>query len=358
MATTATPANSAAPTDPIAPMLAKAISEVPEQDSVAGGLLYEPKWDGFRAIVYFDGDEIELGSRGGKSLTRYFPELVAALKSQFSQPCIVDGEIVVRTGTAGNERLDWEALSQRVHPAASRIALLSVETPASLVAFDLLSLGDESLMERPFSDRRALLEDFLADRKAPLHLTQTTTDAALARSWFSDFEGAGLDGVVAKPLAAPYAPGKRTLLKIKHKRTADAVVLGYRIHKSGQGVGSLLLGLYGADGELINVGGVSAFSDARRLELVEEFAPLVVRDDAGEAVTGERERNRFSASKDMSFVQLRPTRVVEVVYDQMEGSRFRHSAQFLRWRDDRDAASCTFDQLEIPVAYDLNDVLV
>ena len=351
------PARTPSPAEPISPMLAKAIASVPEQDSVPGGLLYEPKWDGFRTIVSFDGTEIELGSRGGKSLTRYFPELVAALAPQLTQPCILDGEIVVRTGTAGNERLDWEALSQRVHPAASRIATLSVETPASLVAFDLLQLGDDSLLERPFSERRQQLEQFLAGRTAPLHITQTTTDADLARTWFDDFEGAGLDGVVAKPLAAPYAPGKRTLLKIKHKRTADAVVLGYRVHKSGQGVGSLLLGLYSADGELANVGGVSAFSDARRLELVDELAPLVERDDAGEAVTGERERNRFSGSKDMSFVQLRPERVVEVVYDQMEGSRFRHSAQFLRWREDRDAASCTFEQLEIPVAYDLENVL-
>ena len=325
-------------------MLAKAVSAVPSPDSVEGGLLYEPKWDGFRAIITFDGTDVEIGSRGSKPLTRYFPELVEALKKQLTVPCVLDGEIVLRTGS----RLDWEALSQRIHPAESRIAKLSVETPASFVAFDLLD--DPSL---PFSERRAALEKL--DLAPPLHRTRVTTDVELARRWLEEFEGAGLDGVVAKPLAAAYAPGKRLMLKIKHHRTADVVALGYRIHKSGTGVGSLLVGLYD-DGVLKNVGGVSAFSNARRLELIDELEPLVSRTD-GFATTGATERSRFSSGKDTSFVALRPERVLEVRYDQMEGDRFRHTVQFERWRPDRAAESCTYDQLEIPADYDLSDVL-
>jgi len=326
------------------PMLAKAVSAVPSPDSVEGGLLYEPKWDGFRAIITFDGTDVEIGSRGSKPLTRYFPELVEALKKQLKVPCVLDGEIVLRTGS----RLDWEALSQRIHPAESRIAKLSVETPASFVAFDLLD--DPSL---PFSERRAALEKL--DLAPPLHRTRVTTDVELARRWLEEFEGAGLDGVVAKPLAAAYAPGKRLMLKIKHHRTADVVALGYRIHKRGAGVGSLLVGLYD-DGVLKNVGGVSAFSNARRLELIDELEPLVSRTD-GVATTGATERSRFSSGKDTSFVALRPERVLEVRYDQMEGDRFRHTVQFERWRPDRAAESCTYDQLEIPADYDLSDVL-
>ena len=327
------------------PMLAKAVSEIPLPDSVEGGLLYEPKWDGFRGIVTFDGTTVEIGSRGSKPLTRYFPELVAELERQLTTPCVLDGEIIVRTG----QRLDWDALSQRIHPAQSRIDKLAIETPASFVAFDLL---DDP--ELPFGERRAALERLPLE--APLHRSQVTTDVALARRWLEEFEGAGLDGVVAKPLAAAYAPGKRVMLKIKHRRTADVVALGYRIHKSGAGVGSLLVGLYD-DGELKNVGGVSAFSDKRRLELVDELEPLVTRDAEGAAATGERERNRFSSGKDVSFVTLRPERVLEVRYDQMEGERFRHTAQFERWRDDREPQSCTFDQLEVPAEYDLGKVL-
>jgi ATP-dependent DNA ligase len=340
----------------IEPMLAKLTDAVPLQDRVAGGLLYEPKWDGFRGIVYFDGADIEIGSRGSKLLTRYFPELVEVFRSQLHSPCILDGEIVVRSGTPGSERLDWEALSQRIHPAASRIQKLSVETPASFVAFDLLSLGSSSLLDAPFGQRRAALEKLLAAAEAPLHLTQTTRDTDLANRWLAEFEGAGLDGVVAKPLDAPYGQGKRVMFKTKHDRTADVVLLGYRVHKSGSGVGSLLLGLYDADGELRNVGGASAFSDARRRELVNELAPLVRHDDSGAVVTGATDRSRFSGSKDVSFVSLEPTRVVEVKYDQMEGARFRHTVQFLRWRPDREAASCSFDQLERPIAYDLAGV--
>jgi ATP-dependent DNA ligase len=338
---------------PVAPQLAKAVDSVPD----AVGLSYEPKWDGFRAIAYVDGDDIELDSRGAKPLTRYFPELVAEFARQLSVSCVLDGEIVVRQGVAGGERLDWEALSQRIHPAESRIARLAAETPAAFVAFDLLYVDGRSLLAEPFESRRAALESLFASLEAPLHLTQVTRDAALARHWLDEFEGAGLDGVVAKPLALAYAPNKRVMYKTKHKRTADVVALGYRIHKSGSGVGSLLVGLYGADGELRNVGGVSAFSDARRQSLVAELEPLVVRDDSGNAVTGETDRSRFSAGKDVSFVRLRPERVLEVRYDQMEGHRFRHTVQFERWRPDRDARSCTYEQLERPVAYDLADVL-
>jgi len=338
-------------------MLAKLTPEVPLPEKVEGGLLYEPKWDGFRGIVYYDGTDVEIGSRGSKLLTRYFPELVEMFKEQLTGPCILDGEIVVRSGVPGSERLDWETLSQRIHPAASRVAKLSVETPASFVAFDLLSEGGDSLLDTPFRERRERLEKLLAHAKAPLHLTQTTTDPKLATRWLSEFEGAGLDGVVAKPLAAAYGQGKRVMFKTKHDRTADVVLLGYRVHKSGAGVGSLLLGLYTDDGDLVNVGGASAFSDARRLELVDELAPLVRHDSSGEVVRGETERSRFSGSKDVSFVSLEPTRVIEVKYDQMEGARFRHTVQFLRWRDDRDATSCTFEQLEKPVRYDLGGVI-
>jgi len=344
-------------------MLAKAVPAVPDPESVVGGLSYEPKWDGFRAIVYAepgDGETIgavEIGSRGSKMLTRYFPELVEAFRRLLPGPCVLDGEIVVPTGEPGRQRLDWEALSQRIHPAASRVKLLAEETPATFIAFDLIALGDESYLDRPFDERRAALEEFAAAIPAPIALTRTTTDVELARKWLVEFEGAGLDGVVAKPLAGPYAPNKRTLLKIKHHRTADVVVLGYRIHASGRGVGSLLLGLYDTDGTLRNVGGVSAFSDATRLALIDELEPLVERDASGEAVKGETERSRFSAGKDVSFVRLRPERVLEVRYDQMEGMRFRHTAQFERWRPDREACSCTFEQLDRPVAYDLGDVL-
>jgi ATP-dependent DNA ligase len=341
-----------APDDLIDPMLAKLTTTVPTQD----GLLYEPKWDGFRGIVYFDGTDVEIGSRGSKLLTRYFPELVEMFKAQLASPCILDGEIVVRSGKPGAERLDWEALSQRIHPAASRVAKLSVETPASFVAFDLLSEGGSSMLDAPFVDRRAALEKLLASASAPLHLTQTSTDVDVATRWLSEFEGAGLDGVVAKPLGSAYGQGKRVMFKTKHERTADVVITGYRIHKSGSGVGSLLLGLYGDDGELHSVGGASAFSDKRRLELVDELAPLVKHDAAGDVVKGAGERSRFSGSKDVSFVTLEPTRVIEVRYDQMEGARFRHTAQFYRDRPDRDARSCTFEQLERPIAYDLGEV--
>ncbi|WP_104164865.1 ATP-dependent DNA ligase [Cryobacterium sp. N22] len=341
----------------VSPMLARAVDTVPEPDSVPGGLSYEPKWDGFRSIVTFDGTSSSIASRGSKMLTRYFPELTYAFEDLLPEACVLDGEIVLRTGEPGSEHLSWEQLSQRIHPAASRVRRLADETPATFVAFDLLSRGGHSLLDTPFVERRAALEDLVGALGDPIHLTRTTRDVALARRWLVEFEGAGLDGIVAKPLAAVYAPGKRSMFKVKHHRSADVVLLGYRVHVSGSGVGSLLLGLYDDDGELQSVGGASAFSDAWRLRLIDELEPLVLHDEEGAVVTGETERNRFSANKDTSYVRLQPSRVLEVRYDHMEGERFRHTVQFERWRPDRDARSCTFDQLERPIAYDLGDVL-
>jgi ATP-dependent DNA ligase len=340
-------------------MLAKAITEVPAPDSVAGGLSYEPKWDGFRCIVLRDGDHVELASRGSKPLTRYFPEVVEAVRVHLPERCAIDAELVVRAGPPGAQRLDWSSLSQRIHPADSRVVRLSRETPAELICFDILALGDEDLTAMPFGHRRQRLELALSGlpSDAPVHLTRTTTDIDTARDWFLHFEGAGLDGIVAKPLAATYQPGKRAMLKIKHSRTAEAVVLGYRVHKSGAGVGSLLLGLFNDDGDLYPVGGVSAFTDARRLDLVDELAPLVVTDAEGDPVMGATDRSRFSSNKDTSFVRLRPERVVEVKFDQMEGPRFRHTVTLLRWRPDRDPESCLAAQVDRPIAYDLEAVL-
>ena len=341
-------------------MLAKAVPDVPDPDSVKGGLRYEPKWDGFRGIVTIDGDDVEIGSRGAKPLTRYFPELVEAFRAQFGghgHPVVLDGEVILRAGAPGHEKLDWEALSQRIHPAASRIAKLSAETPAQFVAFDLLAADGEELVDLPFDDRRARLEALSDGVTDPLFVTRTTLDVDVARGWLTTFEGAGLDGVVAKPRTRVYEPGKRSMLKVKHHRTADVVAIGYRVHKSGSGVGSLLVGLYGDDGEVRQVGGVSAFSDKRRLALVDELDPVVVKDADGRPVTGAGETSRFSSGRDTSFVRLAPELVLEVRYDQMEGDRFRHTVQFERWRPDREASSCGFDQLEVPAAYDLRDVL-
>ena len=339
-------------------MLAKAVTEVPAADAVDGGYSYEPKWDGFRCIVIKDGDDVELASRGKKPLTRYFPELVEACRTHLPDAVVLDGEIVVRSGEPGAQRLDWEALGQRIHPAQSRIDLLSEQTPAEFIAFDLLALAEEDLTGAPFARRRAVLESALSSmaKGAPVHLTRVTRDADEAREWFVRFEGAGLDGVVAKALESTYQPGKRTMLKIKHKRTAEAVVTGYRVHKSGQGVGSLLLGLYEGV-QLFNVGGIAAFTAKRRLELVEELEPLVRRDAEGNVEHAETDRSRFSSGKDVSFVPLRPERVVEVAFDQLEGHRFRHTVQFLRWRPDRDPQSCTLDQIDRATAYDLGEVL-
>ncbi len=340
-------------------MLAKSVPAVPAADSVPGGLSYEPKWDGFRCIVLRDGDEVELASRGEKPLTRYFPELVEAALAHLPRRCAVDTEVVVRAGRPGSQKLDWESLSQRIHPAASRVTRLSAETPAEIICFDLLALGEDNLMGLPFAQRRSRLESALSglSSRDPVHLTRTTLDPDEAMSWFERFEGAGLDGVVAKPLALPYQPGKRSMLKIKHSRTADAVVIGYRIHKSGNGIGSLLLGLYADDGQLVGVGGIAAFTNARRLELVEQLQPWVVTDNDGNAVRGVTDRSRFSGNKDVGYIRLRPERVVEVKFDQLEGIRFRHAVTFVRWRPDRDARSCTLDQVDRAIAYDLDAVL-
>ena len=341
---------------PVQPMLAKSIPQVPD-----GPYLYEPKWDGFRCIVFRDGDEVELGSRNEKPLTRYFPEVVAAAKAQLPPRCVMDGEIVI----AGSVGLDFEALLQRVHPADSRVQMLSVATPASFVAFDLLAVDDESLLDRPQDERRRRLEEALSSAQPPVHLTPATTDSALAREWFTLFEGAGLDGVVAKPLSGSYCPDKRTMLKVKHARTADCVVGAFRWHKSGPVVGSLVLGLYDDNGSLQHVGVSASFPMARRAELVEELRPYLLGEGEEHPWLGELgserrpggEPSRWNRDKDRSFVPLRPELVVEVAYDHMEGARFRHTAQFRHFRPDRSPQSCTYAQLERPVRFDLADVL-
>ena len=342
---------------PVKPMLAKSVPEVPD-----GDYLYEPKWDGFRCIVFRDGDGVELGSRNEKPLTRYFPEVVEAVRAHLPERCVVDGEIVI----AGAGGLDFEALLQRIHPAASRVRTLAAATPASFVAFDLLALDDESLLDRPQSERRERLVQALDRAGAPVHLTPATDDAALAREWFSRFEGAGLDGVIAKPLGLPYSPDKRSMLKIKHARTADCVVAGFRWHKSGPVVGSLVLGLHDEDGALQHVGVAASFPMARRAELVAELEPYLAAEGQAHpwigATPSERAPtsaagSRWNRDKDLSFVPLRPELVVEVGYDHMEGARFRHTAQFRHFRPDRDPASCTYAQLERPVRFDLSSVL-
>jgi ATP-dependent DNA ligase len=302
-------------------------------------MLYEGKWDGFRAIVFRDGEEVEIGSRTGKPLTRYFPELVEAARAGLPPRCVIDGEIVI--ATAG--RLDFEALLERIHPADSRVRLLAQRTPASFIAFDLLALGDASLMADPLTWRRQALVDALGSAPPPIHIAPATTDIELAQEWFERFEGAGLDGVIAKRPDLGYRPDERVMIKVKHERTADCVLAGYRLHKSGPVVGSLLLGLYDAGGRLQHVGVCASFPMARRAALVEELEPL--------RMPGAQ--SRWSAGKDLSWVPLRPERVVEVAYDHMQGTRFRHTAQFRRWRDDRDPAGCTYAQLEEPVGYDL-----
>jgi ATP-dependent DNA ligase len=348
---------------PVAPMLAKSVPAIPP------GASYEPKWDGFRSVVFRDGDEVEIGSRNERPMTRYFPELVDAFRAELPERIVVDGEIVIATG----DGLDFEALQQRIHPAQSRVTLLSQQTPASFVAFDLLALGDDDFTGTPFAQRRALLESALSNARPPIHITPATTDLEQATRWFTEFEGAGLDGVVAKPLTGTYQPDKRVMFKIKHERTADCVVAGYRVHKSGpDAIGSLLLGLYTEDGDLASVGVIGAFPMGRRRELFAEVQPLVA--DLGDHPWGDwaevtepapgaartprsGETSRWNAGKDLSFVPLRPERVVEVRYDHMEGARFRHTAQFVRWRPDRDPHSCTYDQLERPLTFALDDIV-
>lgn len=344
---------------PVSPMLAKAASTLPAAD----GLLYEPKWDGFRCIVFRDGAEVELGSRNERPLTRYFPELCDAARAGLPPRCVVDGEIVI-VAPGG---LDFDALLNRIHPADSRVRMLAVETPASFVAFDLLAMDERDLRREPFAVRRQILSEALRDVGPPLHLTPATTDRAVAQDWFTRFEGAGLDGVVAKALALPYREGERVMVKVKHERTADVVVAGYRWHKSGPVVGSLLLGLW-ARGQLQHIGVSSAFTAKRRLDLVDELAPFRVESPDGhpwsdwaraDAHTAQRlpgATSRWNSKKDLSFVLLRPELVAEVAFNQLQGDRLRHPAQFLRWRPDRDGRSCTYDQLEPAVPGELSEV--
>ncbi|MCV7065460.1 ATP-dependent DNA ligase [Mycolicibacterium farcinogenes] len=347
---------------PVPPMLSKPVAQIPADMS------YEPKWDGFRSICFRDGGEVELGSRNERPLTRYFPELVAAATAELPARCVIDGEIVLPLG----DGLDFEALQLRLHPAASRVRMLAEQTPAAFVAFDLLALDDVDYTGRPFAERRAALADALAAAGPSFHLTPATTDLPTAQRWFTEFEGAGLDGVIAKPLDLTYQPVKRAMFKVKHQRNADCVVAGYRLHKSGEdAVGSLLLGLYADDGSLASVGVIGAFPMATRRALFAELQPLVTEFDghpwnwAAQFETPEELRqaqrkyggSRWNAGKDLSFVPLRPERVVEVRYDHMEGQRFRHTAQFNRWRPDRDPRSCTFEQLESPVTFSLGEIL-
>jgi len=343
---------------PVSPMLAKSVREIPP------GASYEPKWDGFRSICFRDRDEVELGSRNERPMTRYFPELVEAIIVELPERCVIDGEIII----AIDHRLDFEALQQRIHPADSRVRMLAEKTPASFIAFDLLALGDDDYTRRPFSERRAALFDALASSGPSIHVTPATTDMSTAQRWFDEFEGAGLDGVIAKPLSVTYQPDKRVMFKIKHERTADCVVAGYRVHKSSdEAIGSLLLGLYTDDGTLAPVGVIGAFPMAKRQQLFTEMQPLVTTFDnhpwnwaaheAGQRTPRKNEASRWNAGKDLSFVPLRPERVVEVRYDHMEGRRFRHTAQFSRWRPDRNPRSCSYEQLEQPLTFSLGDIV-
>jgi ATP-dependent DNA ligase len=349
---------------PVSPMLAKLTRELP----TGAGWAYEPKWDGFRCIVFRDGDEVELGSRNERPLTRYFPEILGPLRDALPPQAVVDGELVVATARG----LDFDLLSQRIHPADSRVNKLAAETPSSFVAFDLLAEGKDDLRTQHFSERRARLENILGKAKAPVHITPLTTDPVVAEQWFERFEGAGLDGVVAKRLDDAYHEDKRTMAKVKHLRTADCVVAGYREHKDGGGVGSLLLGLYDDAGTLHHVGVASSFAAPLRKELKAEVKPLendALRDhpwkewaahggaevpDTGQRMPGAP--SRWNAKKDMTWTPLRPERVAEVAYEHLQGDRFRHTARFQRWRPDRDPASCTYAQLESPVPVELKEV--
>jgi len=348
---------------PLVPMLSSAADALPAGE----GWQFEPKWDGFRTLVFRDGDEILLQSRDEKPMNRYFPELIAPLSAALPDRCVVDGEIVI-VGASG---LDFEALLLRIHPAASRVKLLAAQSPASFVAWDLLALGDEDLRETPLATRRQRLEHALGHAAPPVHLSPATRDRALAEDWFRRFEGAGLDGVMAKRLDAPYRAGERTMIKIKHERTADCVVAGFRWHKNGEGtmVGSLLLGLYDDEGALHHVGVTAAFTNAMRRQLVAELAPLRERAleghpwrdwaEAQDDASGQRMpggSSRWNRGKDLSWVALRPERVCEVAYDHMQGTRFRHAAQFMRWRSDKSPRDCRYDQLEVTPAYELERV--
>ena len=344
---------------PIEPMLAKLAAELPR-----GSALYEPKWDGFRAIVFRSKSDVYIQSRDGRPLNRYFPELREALLDRLPRNCVVDGEIVIATASG----LDFDALQLRLHPAASRVARLAIETPASFVAFDVLALGTRNLMTQPQAARRKALEELLAKVKRPVHITPMTRDRAIALDWLKRFEGAGLDGVIAKPESGSYQPGKRAMIKVKHVRTADCVVAGFRWHKSGKdAVGSLLLGLYDDGGVLQHVGVTSSFTMAMRRQLAKDFAPL--RKNAGAAhpwrdwATAQSAshrmpgaQSRWSVGKDLSWEPVRIERVCEVKYDHMQGDRFRHATSLLRWRPDKQARDCVYDQLEVAQPYELERI--
>ena len=352
-------------------MLAKLARELPSSGGKLGDLLYEPKWDGFRAIVFRDGDDLEIGSRNEKPLTRYFPDLVEPLHANLPERCVVDGEVVIAT----EHGLDFDRLSLRIHPAESRVAMLAEETPAGFVAFDLLAEGDTDLRGDPFRERRARLEAALKQAKAPVYLTPATTDRDTAAQWFERFEGAGLDGVIAKPLDGEYAEGKRTMLKVKHLRTADCVVGGFRFHKDGEGVGSLLLGLYDDDGVLHHVGVASSFSAAARTELLADLEPH--RDGAlddhpwrswaeadadsrrpspGSVARARRAGGTRARTSAGSRCAVESDLVAEVAYEHLQGDRFRHTARFQRWRPDREPSSCTYEQLDAPVPMELQAI--
>jgi ATP-dependent DNA ligase len=345
---------------PISPMLAKLVRELPVDE----GMLYEPKWDGFRCIVFRDGDEIELGSRNERPFNRYFPELVDSLRGALPERVVIDGEIVIAT----DHGLDFDLLQMRIHPAASRVRKLAAETPSSFVAFDLLGEGGDDLREQPLSERRKRLERALRGAKPPIHLTPVTTDPAVAAEWFEKFEGAGLDGVIAKPGAGVYRENERAWFKVKHQRTADCVVAGFRTHKDGDGVGSLLLGLYDDEGTLHHVGVASSFAAPMRKKLAKEVAPYrknALADhpwrewaDAQAHASGRMPGtpSRWNAKKDLRWEPLRIELVAEVAYEHLQGDRFRHTARFQRWRRDRDPHSCTYDQLESPVPIELHEI--
>jgi ATP-dependent DNA ligase len=352
---------------PITPMLAKASKELPPGEE--GDWWFEPKWDGFRVLVLRDGDEVELASRNGRPLTRYFPEALAPLREALPERAVVDGEIVVPSA----EGLDFDLLGQRIHPAESRVAMLAEQTPSEVVAFDVLAVGDESLIDLPFTERRQRLEAAITpgDR---VHLNQGTLDRDTAQDWFVRFEGAGLDGVIAKPVGGAYTPGKRGWVKVKHRRTADVVVAGYRMHKDGDGVGSLLLGVHDDDGRLHSIGVAASFKAADRRALLAELAPLVIdpanADDFAQHPWSEwmdpaahadgrmpGSPSRWNGKKDLSFVPLRCERVAEVSYERVDHGRFRATSTFVRWRPDRDPESCRYDQLEVVPPVELAEVL-
>ena len=347
---------------PILPMLAKRVAELPR----GGEWIFEPKWDGFRALIFRDGDEVLIQSRDEKPLNRYFPELLEPLQKQLPKRCVLDGEVVV----AQDGSLDFDALQLRIHPAESRIKLLSQQIPASIVFFDLLAEGSRDLRDQPFEKRRKRLESMLVSVGPPLHITRATSDFATASDWFQRFEGAGLDGVVAKPVAGTYESNKRVMFKVKHERDCDCVVAGFRWHKKGERtrLGSLLLGLFDEKGDLHHVGVCASFTDKKRIELIEFLAPY--RKNAlvdhpwrawheGEMQGGRRvpgAQSRWSAAKDLSWEPLRPELVVQVAYEHMQGDRFRHTAQFRRWRTDKKPADCTYEQLEVIPPYEIKQI--